>query len=95
MGVGVGAIGNSLLEINEQATYQTWEFLYDPRVEQRRVAQQLNSGVQTNSAGSIGQLPAATPPDASNPGGPASSPNPGSPSPPANSPPFIGAPLRP
>ena len=33
MGVGSSATGNSILEINEQTTYDTWEFLYDPRIE--------------------------------------------------------------
>jgi hypothetical protein len=34
MGVGSSATGNSILTPNEQTTYETWEFLYDPRVEQ-------------------------------------------------------------
>ena len=33
MGVGMNATGNSLVVLNGQTTYQTWEFLYDPRVE--------------------------------------------------------------
>jgi hypothetical protein len=55
--VGTNATGNSILEINEQTTYQTWEFLYDPRVELLRQKQQLNSGLQSTPAGSFGQTP--------------------------------------
>jgi type II secretory pathway pseudopilin PulG len=57
MGVGTNATGNAILEINEQTTYQSWEFLYDPRVELLKQNQQLNSGVQSTSAGSFGQTP--------------------------------------
>lgn len=64
IGVGVNATGNSLLEVNGQSTYQSWEFLYDPRVEQLRLQQQLNSGVQSTSAGSLGQQPNSLTPQA-------------------------------
>jgi len=76
MGVGTNATGNSVLEVNGQNTYQSWEFLYDPRVEQLRRAQQLNSGLPTAGTGSSGQAPAAggfgqpsTPTQPSSPGG--------------------------
>ena len=59
MGVGTNATGNSVLEVNGQNTYQNWEFLYDPRVEQLRRAQQLNTGLPTAGTGSFGQAPAA------------------------------------
>jgi len=57
MGVGTNASGNSILEVNGETTYQGWEFLYDPRVEQLRLKQQLNSGMQSSGAGAFGQSP--------------------------------------
>jgi type II secretory pathway pseudopilin PulG len=33
MGVGSARSGDSILTPNEQTTYDTWEFLYDPRIE--------------------------------------------------------------
>ncbi len=57
MGVGVGATGNSLVVVNEQTTYQTWEFLYDPRIEKLKAAAALNSGIGSTGAGSLGQTP--------------------------------------
>lgn len=54
MGVGSNAAGNSIVAVNGQTTYQTWEFLYDPRVELLKVKQQLNSGVGSTSANALG-----------------------------------------
>lgn len=62
MGVGTNATGNSILVVNEQTDYQSWEFLYDPRVELLKQQQQLNQGLQTNGAGSFGQTPTSTAP---------------------------------
>ena len=33
MGVGTAKTGGSILNPNEQTTYETWEFLYDPKIE--------------------------------------------------------------
>lgn len=33
IGVGTAKTGNSILNPNEQTTYETWEFIYDPRIE--------------------------------------------------------------
>ena len=33
MGVGTAKTGDSILNPNEQTTYETWEFLYDPKIE--------------------------------------------------------------
>jgi len=33
MGVGTAKTGTSIVEPNEQTTYETWEFLYDPKIE--------------------------------------------------------------
>jgi type II secretory pathway pseudopilin PulG len=62
MGVGTNATGNSILVVNEQTDYQSWEFLYDPRLELLKQQQQLNQGVQSSGAGSFGQTPAGTSP---------------------------------
>lgn len=34
VGVGIPKDGESITVLNEQTTYDTWEFLYDPRIEQ-------------------------------------------------------------
>jgi type II secretory pathway pseudopilin PulG len=52
MGVGSSATGNSILTVNEQTSYDSWEFLYDPRQELLRQKGQLNQGV--GSAGGSG-----------------------------------------
>jgi hypothetical protein len=33
MGVGTTKTGTSIMNPNEQTTYETWEFLYDPKIE--------------------------------------------------------------
>ena len=83
MGIGTNAMGNSILEVNGQTTYQTWEFLYDPRVEQLRAIQQANSGVQSTPAGSLGQQPNSSAPPPGTPFG-----QPQNPSAPPGSSPF-------
>jgi type II secretory pathway pseudopilin PulG len=57
MGVGSSSTGNSILIVNEQTTYQTWEFLYDPRVEQLKAAAALNAGAGSTGASSLGTQP--------------------------------------
>jgi hypothetical protein len=59
MGVGSSASGNSIIVVNEQTTYETWEFLYDPRLEKLRQAAALNSGAGSVGAGALGQTPGA------------------------------------
>jgi hypothetical protein len=56
MGVGSNAKGNSILIVNEQTTYETWEFLYDPRIEKLYAAAALNGGAGTGTLGP-GQTP--------------------------------------
>jgi type II secretory pathway pseudopilin PulG len=34
VGIGSSAKGSAILMLNEQTTYETWEFLYDPAIEQ-------------------------------------------------------------
>jgi len=52
MGVGSSATGNSIIVVNEQKTYETWEFLYDPRIEQLKLKAQLMNG-SSDSLGSV------------------------------------------
>lgn len=53
MGIGSSKTGDSIIEPNEQTTYQTWEFLYDPRLEQLKAKASLFGGTPT-AAGSSG-----------------------------------------
>jgi type II secretory pathway pseudopilin PulG len=57
MGVGSSATGDSILVVNEQTTYETWEFLYDPRIEKLKQAAALNAGASSVGAGALGQTP--------------------------------------
>jgi hypothetical protein len=59
MGVGLDAPGDSIVVLNEQTTYATWEFLYDPRIDQMKLkAAALNGGgLGSTPAGSLGQTP--------------------------------------
>ena len=61
MGVGSTAKGNSILIVNEQTTYETWEFLYDPRIEKLNAERGFECGVGSVHARLAGaeQLPAA------------------------------------
>jgi type II secretory pathway pseudopilin PulG len=52
VGVGLSKQGDSIVVLNEQATYQTWEFLYDPRVDQMKAKASLLGGPA--SAGGLG-----------------------------------------
>jgi type II secretory pathway pseudopilin PulG len=55
MGVGSSAGGNSIMELNEQKTYATWEFLYDPRIEQMKAKVSLfGGGPSSTDATSLG-----------------------------------------
>jgi type II secretory pathway pseudopilin PulG len=44
VGVGIPKEGKSILVLNEQTTYNTWEFIYDPRIEQMKAAAGLLGG---------------------------------------------------
>jgi type II secretory pathway pseudopilin PulG len=54
MGVGSNATGPSILEINGQTTYETWEFLYDPRIEKLKAAAALNAGASSANGSTLG-----------------------------------------
>jgi type II secretory pathway pseudopilin PulG len=51
VGVGVPKDGSSLIVVNEQPTYKTWEFLYDPRVEQMKAQSSLFGGGPVSAGG--------------------------------------------
>lgn len=55
MGVGSAKGGEAMLVVNEQTTYDTWEFLYDPRIEQLYAKSTLLGGISSGS-GSGGSL---------------------------------------
>jgi type II secretory pathway pseudopilin PulG len=53
MGVGTAKTGSSILNPNEQTTYETWEFLYDPKIELLyQQANILGGGVSSGSVNS-------------------------------------------
>jgi type II secretory pathway pseudopilin PulG len=74
MGVGLNAPGDSIVEPNEQTTYATWEFLYDPRIELlKQKAAALGGAVTSGSPSSFGAqnpTPFGTTPPASSPAAP-------------------------
>lgn len=52
MGVGLSKDGNSIITLNEQTSYPTWEFIYDPRIEQLYAKSSLfGGGIATQSGG--------------------------------------------
>jgi len=54
MGVGSAKSGEAMLVVNEQTTYDTWEFLYDPRIEQLYAKSTLLGGISSGSGSSNG-----------------------------------------
>lgn len=55
LGVGLVKDGNSIMTLNEQTTYQTWEFIYDPRIEQLKAKVNLfGGGMTATDAGDLG-----------------------------------------
>jgi type II secretory pathway pseudopilin PulG len=54
VGVGSSATGNAILELNEQTTYGTWEFIYDPRIEQLKARAGLFGGPASTGATGLG-----------------------------------------
>ncbi len=77
IGVGTAATGNSIATPNQQTTYESWEFWYDPRIEQLYQKGKTNAGIGTGALGSqappaFGSSPAGatgpTSPTTSSPG---------------------------
>src|SRR6266851_5272371 len=55
VGVGSSKSGDSIIELNEQTSYQTWEFIYDPRIEQMKARASLfGGGAASTSATGLG-----------------------------------------
>ena len=52
MGIGSAKSGEAMLVVNEQTTYDTWEFLYDPRIEQLYAKATLLGGISSGSGSS-------------------------------------------
>ncbi|WP_353068492.1 type II secretion system protein [Tunturibacter empetritectus] len=55
VGVGIPKEGTSIKVLNEQTSYNTWEFIYDPRIEQMKAAAGLLGG-GNQGLGSAGSL---------------------------------------
>ena len=54
VGVGSSAPGDSILVLNEQKTYPTWEFLYDPRIEQMKAKSAMLGGPASTGTSGFG-----------------------------------------
>ena len=57
IGVDTAATGNSITTPNQQTTFETWEFWYDPRIEQLYAKGKQNGGA---SSGSLSSQPASS-----------------------------------
>ncbi len=57
VGVAPGASGGSILTPNQQTSYETWEFWYDPRIEQLYQKGRMNAGM---GGGTLGSQPASS-----------------------------------
>lgn len=75
VGVGSSRSGPSISVVNEQTTYETWEFIYDPRIEQLKAKGALlgggtNSTFGSGSSSSFGSSPGfgSSSPSSSSPG---------------------------
>ena len=90
VGVGSSATGNAILELNEQTTYGTWEFIYDPRIEQLKARASLFGGPASTGASGLGSAAGSqssgfgntTTPTGTPPGTPTPTPTVGVPTPP-------------
>jgi len=76
VGVGSSRSGASISVVNEQTTYQTWEFIYDPRIEQLKAKGALLGGGTNSSlsSGSPSGFGSSTGFGSSSPSSPSSSP---------------------
>jgi hypothetical protein len=60
VGVGTLATGDSILTPNQQTTYETWEFWYDPRIELlKKNVNILGGGISTQTQSGFGQTGAS------------------------------------
>lgn len=79
MGVGSSATGNSIITVNEQTSYENWEFLYDPRQELLRQKGQMNQGIGTAGGGGNPAGLGGAPQSGGAPGAPGTPAQPGAP----------------
>jgi type II secretory pathway pseudopilin PulG len=91
IGVGSNKRGEAMLVVNEQTTYETWEFLYDPRIEQLYAKANFLGGIAsgTGTSGGFGSPINTTLPAAPAGFGSGS----GTTTPTAPTPPTVGAPI--
>jgi type II secretory pathway pseudopilin PulG len=54
VGVGIPKEGTSIVVLNEQTSYNTWEFIYDPRIEQLKAQVSLFGGGPSTASGTGG-----------------------------------------
>jgi len=54
VGVGIPKDGPSIITLNEQTDYSTWEFIYDPRIEQLYAKSSIFGGGVASSSGGLG-----------------------------------------
>jgi len=75
VGVGIPKEGASILTLNEQTDYSTWEFIYDPRIEQLYAKSSIFGGGIATSSGGLGSASglSSTPGTGANGSGPGSS----------------------
>jgi type II secretory pathway pseudopilin PulG len=86
VGVGTSRSGASVTEPNGQATYETWEFWYDPRIEALKKGVSLTGGgISSQAASSFGSDATSGQPNGITPG-------PAAPNPPPNSNPLNPSP---
>jgi type II secretory pathway pseudopilin PulG len=52
VGVGIPKEGDSIIVLNEQTSYNTWEFIYDPRIEQMKANVSIFGGGPATASGS-------------------------------------------
>jgi len=101
VGVGIPKEGASIITLNEQTDYSTWEFIYDPRIEQLYAKSSIFGGGIASSSGGLGSASglSSTPGAGSptNPNGPGnnSGNNPNNGQGPGNGAPPVAAPTNP
>jgi type II secretory pathway pseudopilin PulG len=60
VGVGIPKDGDSIAILNEQTTYNTWEFIYDPRIEQLYAKAALFGGGSSTGTSGLGSASSMT-----------------------------------
>ena len=75
VGIGSAASGDSIVVVNEQTTYPTWEFIYDPRIEQLKAkANLLGGGMASTGSSGLGSAGGLSSPPAGSSSSPPSTP---------------------